>query len=241
MGCTWSKRRHEDKLLRILDGIVYSIASGQDELSFEIGLILSLKSIRDALIADCKPCNPMVLHQFNYAMTMLKQRKGGSFQRVRQDVFETLLLITARTPCPPNDLGMENAQYLNDRLSGKYAPCRERISLVSPTQPITENRFRGLVPDAGSTSQGVLYSPPKVTDFELIKEATKSTDSQSSRTSNGKFKSFYASRSNMSLETLSDFGFFEEETNTPPRICSTSRTIANRIINDMMCVDDLPV
>lgn len=214
MGCT-SSRHKESKLLAILDKIVFTVVceDGEDDIASEMQLLAALQHI--ALTVKKKAtCHPVLLHQFNHTMIIIKKHRPQAFVELRPKILETLLLITARCPCP-QDLVMNDSHYLNENL-------KMQLSIVIPKSPrrgVIENASSRSTPCSSPRSSKtapvpVLTMPPMPPKFPISMEElrpTPATSSDSVPSSPGKFRSFYVNAECGSQETLGDFGFFEEE------------------------------
>lgn len=219
MGCTLS-RRSDNKILHLLDSIIFSTACGceksEEQLEFEI--VGHLKKIR-SLLAKEKSCQPLVLHEFHYAMMMIRQRRARILLRIRQDVVETLLLISSKSPYLGCDLSIDQRVYLDQPLPSELSPsfpsqstatCSLRAGesvrckangASSKTAALPMSVKCGCKLNEADASQSVHERP------ESLSCASADTDVMR----NFKLKSFYRSRDNHSQDTLGDFGFYDEE------------------------------
>eukprot|EP01039_Chlorochromonas_danica_P000951 gene951-1033_t len=228
MGCTLS-HRSDNKILHLLNNIIFSTACGceksEEQLEFEIAG--HLKKIR-SLLAKEKSCQPLVLHEFHYAMVMLRQRRARVLLHIRQDVVETLLLISSKSPYLGCDLSIDQRVYLDQPIPSEPSPsfrsestatCSLRagesvrfkasgISSKTATLPVTVKR--GCKLNEADISQSIYERP----------ESLSCTSADTDVMRDFKLKSFYRSRDNHSQDTLGDFGFYDEERGLTPSLDS---------------------
>lgn len=268
MGCTIS--RGDQKAVAFVDQIVLSVASARDrdDVQLQLSIVASLQKIRK-YVEHRKALQPIVLHEFNHAMTVIQHQRPALLYHLRKEIMETMLAITAKTPAPPGGVTVENMAYLADRSDhhssqkfvgptptpggGKYTNAVAKFIRETPmSTPDRSERKRLNSIESGYSAHSAQSAqsfrnghhpschhpaphplphptpdlPTKAlymndADFVAIHDLDSREDrlashSTESMNSTGRFRSFYANNEySCSQETLSDFGFFEEEIMSP--------------------------
>lgn len=203
MGCSAS--RSESKVLRILDEVIHAIAcdEGVSEAQFEKKILNALQRVRE----ECKKhsrLHPRVQHQFVYAMGMLRQRRPGMTQRLKAPISDTMNVVIHKTLPGAASHTEKDCVGLFDTPSSSPQNPTQRKHLLPPPSP---------TPSAAMQEAIQLTMVPldgKVDGFEQRNSCTSTSTSSESTKSPYRLKSFHASQSNQSLETLGDFGFFDD-------------------------------
>jgi hypothetical protein len=191
MGCAYSRK--ENQIIQLLDDIIItlSLQKDSDPILVEVALLRAIRAI-GILANKKKACHPIVLHEYNYAMSIMYERHRKLHTRLKTEIIKTYHIIAEKSPTMVVDESNTRYLYFDPMImlngSPQCANTKRRSSSCDRSVCTT-------------TSTNDIPIPVKTT-------LTMSTDSTTS--SPQRLKSFYLTSDNTSQETLGDFGFFDE-------------------------------